>query len=329
MQAASSAALPVAFCFGKLPAHGDFVRQRVGNPDGDGGRGLQAFDAWLQRGLLHARKRIGPHFEAAFDAAPGLCFVMDPPAGDNVLAGALRPSRDAAGRRYPFLVAVSVPRHQVDGRRLPSWPLRYQAFFDEATALVADVVAQRLADEHLPDRLVRLRDLFDDTPFLVDYEYRLRQAQVWPLWCRAWGASEHGRKYVLLKNLSDGFAAARGWPARLPLRFPYPSVAEAMDASFWLETCWRLHGKPPAKPAFFWSEADTDGALHVSLEDPPPALFSHLFMSEVGADGCFYLDDPDGKPTALAALALPATFITLLEDETLSYRAFIDHLSAP
>ncbi len=315
---------PVAVCFGKLPTHGDFVRHRAGNPDS--GRGLQAFDTWLQRGLVQARRRLGARFDAAFDAAPGLCFVMDPTAGEHVLAGALRPSRDSTGRRYPFLVAVSVLRSQVDGRRLPSWPLRYQAFFAEATALAADAVAQRLAGEHLPDRLAVLRDLFDHTPFLVDYEYRLRQARVWPLWGRAWGASEDGRKYVLLKNLSEGFAAARGWPARLPLRFPYPSAAEAMDASFWLETCWRLHGKPPAKPAFFWSDADADGALLVSLEHPPPALFSHLFMSEVGADGCFYLDDPDGKPTALAALALPATFITLLEDETLSYRAFIDQL---
>jgi len=315
---------PVAVCFGKLPTHGDFVRHRAGNPDS--GRGLQAFDTWLQRGLVQARRRLGARFDAAFDAAPGLCFVMDPTAGEHVLAGALRPSRDSTGRRYPFLVAVSVLRSQVDGRRLPSWPLRYQAFFAEATALAADAVAQRLAGEHLPDRLAVLRDLFDDTPFLVDYEYRLRQARVWALWGRAWGASEDGRKYVLLKNLSEGFAAARGWPARLPLRFPYPSAAEAMDASFWLETCWRLHGKPPAKPAFFWSDADADGALLVSLEHPPPALFSHLFMSEVGADGCFYLDDPEGEPTALAALALPAMHTTLLENETLSYRAFIDQL---
>ena len=320
MQAASLAAV----CFGKLPTHGDFVRHHVGGPDG--GRGLQALDTWLQRGLVQAHRRLGVGFEASFDAAPGICFVMDPPAGDHVLAGVLRPSRDAAGRRYPFLVAVSIPRSRVDGRRLPSWPLRYQAFFAEATALVADVVAQRLADEHLPDRLAVLRDLFDHTPFLVDYEYRLRQAQVWPLWGRAWGASEDGRKYVLLKNLSEGFAAARGWPERLPLRFPYPSAAKAIDVSFWLETCWRLHGKPPAKPAFFWQEADADGALHVSLAHPPPALFSHLFTNEARDDGCFYLDDTDGKPTALAALALPAMHTTLLEDETLSYRAFIDQL---
>ncbi len=320
MQAASLAAV----CFGKLPTHGDFVRHHVGGPDG--GRGLQALDTWLQRGLVQAHRRLGVGFEASFDAAPGICFVMDPPAGDHVLAGVLRPSRDTAGRRYPFLVAVSIPRSRVDGRRLPSWPLRYQAFFAEATALVADVVAQRLADEHLPDRLVRLRDLFDDTHFVVDYEYRLRQAQVWPLWGRTWGTSENGRKYVLLKNLTEGFAAARGWPARLPLRFPYPSIVESMDASFWLEICWHLHGKPPAKPAFFWPEADVDGALLVSLAHPPPALFSHLFTNEAHDDGCFYLDDPDGKPTALAALALPAMHTTLLEDETLSYRAFIDQL---
>ena len=320
MQAAS----PAAACFGKLPTHGDFVRHHVG--DSAGGRGLQAFDGWIQKGLRHSRQRLGAAFDAAFDAAPGLCFALDPPGGEDMLAGALRPSRDSTGRRYPFLVSVSIPRHRVDGRRLPSWPLRYQAFFAEASALAAEVVAGSIASESLPDRLAGLGDLFGRTPFLVDYENRLRKAQVWPLWARAWGTAEDGQKYVLLKNLTELFAEARGHPVRLPLRFPFPSTAEATDASFWLETCWRLHGKPPAEPAFFWPEPETDGGLVVALAQPPPALLTHLFTPETSDVGCFYLDDPDGKPTALAALAIPAAHSALLEDESLSFRAFIDKL---
>lgn len=318
MQVAS----PAAACFGKLPTHGDFVRHNVGVSDG---RALQAFDDWVQRGLIHAR-RVDPQFDSAFDKASGLCFVMDLRAGDSVLAGVLQPSRDSTGRRYPFLVTVLIPRREVDGRRLPSWPFRYQSFFAEAAASAADAVSDRLASKRLPERLAELCNLFDRTPFVVDYEYRLRQAPVWPLWERAWGTSEDGRKYVLVKNLTEVFATARGRPWRLPLRFPFPSGAAAMDASFWLETCWHLLGNPPAEPGFFWPERDPEGALHVALAHPPPALFAHLISSAARDDGCFYLDDPGGEPTALSALALPPEHTTLLENETLSCRAFIDQL---
>ncbi len=320
MQAEPTAAV----CFGKLPMRGDFIRHHVGGANGR--RAVQAIDAWLQRGLVHGRQRQGPRFDDVFDAAPGYNFVMDLPAGDDLLAGSLRPSRDSAGRRYTFLVAVAVPRSKVDGRRLPSWPFRYNAFFSEANTLSADLVEGRVTNEQIPERLEGVGNLFDRTPFVVDYEYRLRQALVWPLWSRTWGSPEDGRKYVLIKNLIDVLGTSRGRPVRLPLGFPHPTAADAMDGSFWLEACWHLQGKPPAEPTFFWSEPGVDGALYVTLAPPPPALLAELFTPEERCDDCLRLDDPLGKPTADAALALPPMHSAILEDETLSFRAFIDKL---
>lgn len=316
---------PSAACFGKLPSHGDFVRHRAG------GAGVQALDAWLQRGVLHAQQRLGRGLDAAFDAAGPTCFLIDPPAGAHVLAGALQPSRDRVGRRYPFLVAVEVERRRVDGRRIPAWPARYDAFFAEAAATVSEAVEGRLEGEALPQRLQRLHALFEDTPFLVDYQHRLHDAKAWALWTRTWGSPEDGRKYVLLKNLAEVFAAARGQTPRLPLRFPLAPAPERLDVSFWLEACWRLAPRPPEQLALFWAapregEAPERAALFVAAEAPPPPLLAHLLAQDGEPDGSFRLDDADGRPTAEAALALPARLGSLLEDPALSLRAFIERL---
>ncbi len=83
--------------FGKLPTHGDFVA-----------RGLSAarretLDAWLSGSLGRAQSRFGAAFDELYDTAPPWRFaVADGPAW---LGGTLSPSVDAAGRRFPLLVA--------------------------------------------------------------------------------------------------------------------------------------------------------------------------------------------------------------------------------
>ncbi len=85
-----------AMLFGKLPAHGDFVC-----------RGLDAaereqWDAFLTASLEAARERMGDAFEQHYDAAPPYRFFQHASA----LAGSVAPSVDAAGRRFPLMVAV-------------------------------------------------------------------------------------------------------------------------------------------------------------------------------------------------------------------------------
>ncbi len=166
MQAAS----PGASCFGKLPSHGDFIRYNAS------GRAMQAFDAWVQKGIVEAQKQLGPDLVSAFEKAKTTCFFFDAPNAPHVLAGALRPSRDRTGRRYPFLVAVEVEKQRVEGRRIPGWPDRYERFFRAAAGLVDDAVDGRLDDGDLEEGLPMLQALHDATPFPVDYEFRLRQA---------------------------------------------------------------------------------------------------------------------------------------------------------
>ena len=89
--------------YGKLPAHGDFVRR--GLPDGF----VAGWDAWLQAGILAARDTLGEGFGPAWDAAPAWCFRLPAGAcGRAAMAGVMLPSRDLVGRRFPLTLAAPV-----------------------------------------------------------------------------------------------------------------------------------------------------------------------------------------------------------------------------
>jgi type VI secretion system protein ImpM len=87
--------------YGKVPAHGDFVRR--GLPSSFVG----PWDAWLAAGIAAARDRLGPHWGAAWDSAPAWRFVLPPGAcGPDPVAGVMLPSQDQVGRRFPITLAA-------------------------------------------------------------------------------------------------------------------------------------------------------------------------------------------------------------------------------
>jgi type VI secretion system ImpM family protein len=87
-----------AWLFGKIPAHGDFVS-----------RGLppamhEQLDLWLSAELARARSRFGD-FDHRYQSAAPWHFVDRDPTG-SWSGGALCPSVDAVGRRFPIMVAA-------------------------------------------------------------------------------------------------------------------------------------------------------------------------------------------------------------------------------
>ena len=82
---------------GKLPFHGDFVARGVT------GRERDLLDKWLATSMAIASEQLGEKFDEAFDAAPPWRFAWDE---DGWTAGALVPSVDSSGRRFPLLVAL-------------------------------------------------------------------------------------------------------------------------------------------------------------------------------------------------------------------------------
>lgn len=81
---------------GKLPSHGDFVARGIDARERD------MLDRWLASSMETAREQLGEKFDETFDAAPPWRFAWHE---DGWTAGALVPSVDASGRRFPLLVA--------------------------------------------------------------------------------------------------------------------------------------------------------------------------------------------------------------------------------
>lgn len=86
-----------AWLFGKLPAHGDFVARGLDPCE------RETLDQWLTAEL--AAVRDGDGFQYRYDAAPPWRFVAEDVSGWR--GGAIAPSIDAAGRRFPILVSAS------------------------------------------------------------------------------------------------------------------------------------------------------------------------------------------------------------------------------
>jgi type VI secretion system protein ImpM len=87
--------------FGKLPAHGDFIRRAL--PDSF----VTPWDAWLQSGLLAARDALGDGFPDAWSQAPAWCFRLPAGAcGPDAVAGLLLPSEDLVGRLFPLTIVA-------------------------------------------------------------------------------------------------------------------------------------------------------------------------------------------------------------------------------
>ncbi|RVT98813.1 type VI secretion system-associated protein TagF [Rhodovarius crocodyli] len=80
--------------FGKLPAHGDFVRRNLPRDF------IAGWDAWLSEGILALDGALVPD-SWRFRLSPGEC-------GAAAVAGVVIPSEDMVGRRFPITFAVAL-----------------------------------------------------------------------------------------------------------------------------------------------------------------------------------------------------------------------------
>jgi len=96
--------VPRTGVFGKLPAHGDFVRRALPRSF------VAPWDDWLSRGIAAAREAMGEGWETAWDSAPVWRFRLAPGAcGPDAAVGVVATSADTVGRRFPLTLAAVLP----------------------------------------------------------------------------------------------------------------------------------------------------------------------------------------------------------------------------
>ena len=300
--------------FGKLPAHGDFVRHNAT------GASVRAMDEWVRRGLYFAKSQARDALDGAYPQAPTSRFYFDPGTRDGALLGALHPSRDRVGRHFPFMAAIEIDPGGVEA--VPLLPVQYASFLHQTATVVREAAA---GEASMQEVIQRVRPVRTDAPATVQdrYDRFLRQTLLHELWERLWGYADDSRTYLLFKNLLDIVEPLQdGVPSRFPLvlRFPLSDDPEEQpfEAAFWMQLCLRLMGEPAAQPSFFWSEAAEGGTLLLTLRPPPVDLFLHLVDEEAETENVCRLEQMGTMTAVEAALAIPRRYGERLESRSLT-----------
>ncbi len=264
--------------FGKTPAHPDFVRFNAGSPS------ARAWDEWINASLAEMRRVEGSDWEILFDAAPAMHFIARP-SGDTrqVLAGHLRSSRDASGRRYPLTLFAEF---QLDrqARGVQVLPYALMPFADEASRL-ADAGQSRAIDSTSIGSLGALvpENPADQSRHLAD---RMREVTMQTFWTAVIGSFENPLKYLCVKNLFGILAPLRGYePLRLAmaLRFPGSTSRDSVDPStvmsIWASLCRAIVGdESMAASWLFWQRVNdkAEPGCYLYFRTPSAAVLTAM-----------------------------------------------------
>ena len=250
-----------AACFGKLPVAGDFVR---------GDRNLLGvIDRWIQAGLHTASLARGASWNEAFDTSPPARFVWrgDGPGGD--IAGCWWASRDAAGRRYPFLIAAGLP--PLRGEAFPRVIPAMQHFFEDSEALFG----RGFDGLNAAGCAARVGEL------QYRYEPALGEEGCRSIWAST--RADVGSAGVL----ADCADALSGSTPSYCLRWPTEPGSGDATVAFWLELFDRLQLQRPR--LVMWSRDPGSGGQSVRMAwgAPSPRSFAGMMQPALEDDAAF------------------------------------------
>jgi len=245
--------------FGKIPAHGDFVRANVGDPL------AQRFTRWLEEASEACHRS-----RAQLSREP-VRFLFRAAGEGRALVGAMRGSQDRVGRQFPLAAFVPAQGPLVE-RSFPAAPLAYGGFL---AALGEAIAADPASPAALADRLAALRLPGPDEAALAAELARAAAARpARELLEPPFGAAAAGRRHYALNTFLSACAPARGRePSRAEVVLDCPAASDA-DAWAWLELARRALEWGTA-PAFFL-RGGRPGRLLVSLGAPPAAVLPSL-----------------------------------------------------
>lgn len=271
---------------GKLRGFDEYVRLNAGTP------AFVALDAWVGENMTLASKR-GPDWAASYRAGRPHVFVYSTGDGSVVIAGALAPSEDNAGRRYPLFVGREIDVAPAVVRSLEWLPLLLEDVWDGASRVVASVARD--------GSVSALEHLLRDPPTTEPSEFP-RAVASWEQWTRGVSMTELAELLFdttdaasiagALRAVLEAVAPHRGTTpprTRLCLRLPLGRAGGAA-VCFWLGVVQRAVAGEHV-PSFFWTHDGESGSLLLSVGAFPKSTLSQLWMP-APADDVLDLLDP-------------------------------------
>ena len=276
--------------FGKLPQQGDFIRVSTQS------RELEAWERWLQHGLLYSRNVLASEWEHAYHQGLHHWFVFRPDNSKSTVVGVIRAASDAHHRRYPFTCFALIPTALLDGS--PSLlPRLHDALFSDLEQRIEDASALvHLGD--IQERLKEPRSLVVDLSREADrYDNFLDELE-----CRDLGSTCGVEGTSLLAELLTLLQHVRHNPRQCPVTLELPLQGSphtrSLELRFWIELCLLAMGWYPGTLSLFWPARELparSNALLLSMRQPPAPLFGAL-ITTAGRNGLVWLPGRDASP---------------------------------
>jgi type VI secretion system protein ImpM len=257
--------------YGKIPGAADFVS--VGASPAS-----HAYSQWLEHenDLLSQKGRMLP--------ADPVRFLFRDAAGHGVIIGAMAPSSDQVGRRFPLSVFAHVDQ-QAATQQFSWLPAAYAPFLDRAAAMVSK--AATLTRDSLQ---VGLDALALPEPAEVE------EARVWTQQAleatsgatileRLFGPVENGVHYHGFNMFLTACGRVRGLhPGTASIVLECPAVDD-VQLGFWLTFAHSVLGWSTGPPSFHWTDVrSADHRLLISLGAPPAGILQFLADPTAAAD---------------------------------------------
>jgi type VI secretion system protein ImpM len=310
---------PVVSCFGKLPATGDFVRYQAGGPE------YQAFDAWLESSIAHAKHSLGQSFDSLYEPTLGLFIYRgdDAQDPDRGMIGAWAASGDSAGRRFPIMVTSSYDYDQLLGVG-PALPLAVWPFLTNAYSLVSNGRSLRIEEFTMRVQQMRPCALDNAEQVATPYTSWLRYQSMRAFWDTTFGsiAVRHHVVYSVLATV-EIFRGQERPATQLALRFPI-GMGDAYAVAVWMDLTLRLAGLQRTVLNVFWTPQHD---LLIHLGSPHATTFREIIANSGDAEHVTDLlqqkaMDPQTARQHLGSLA------ELVDDPDMSIHAFLAGLSS-
>jgi type VI secretion system ImpM family protein len=270
---------------GKLPAAADFLRINAGS------EAFQSLLGWMIDSVQSAAGVLGGDWlgQVPSGSVQAMCYRSR--LGTSLLGGALAPSTDQVGRRFPIVAASEL---ELDGELIQHaevLPLVLESVWAATSQLVLELPQLDRAG-------------LSAAPLELEVEATVREAiAAYRCWTDehelddfielvfAGDRARAASAIALVEETVKPYFGVESPETPLSLRLPLGQAGGAA-VCFWLDLIERLSGWYRTVPSFFWSHDGDSGALMVHLGRVPPVALSELWL-------------PTGSCDAVCDLVLP------------------------
>jgi type VI secretion system protein ImpM len=135
--------------YGKIPARGDFLGRRLSRAF------IEAWDGWLQQGLLAVKSALGPRWLDIYLTSPLWRFALTAGCcGPRAVAGIVMPSVDSVGRYFPLMAGCELPAESDLAASLAAADAWFRTVEDLALAALTQNLDPDVFDRPVPLTLV-------------------------------------------------------------------------------------------------------------------------------------------------------------------------------